>query len=154
MWFNVFNISLIILVPADYFQLLKDYAHHGYRVLAVAYKRISNLSYVKLNKIKRDEVETELYFLGFIIFENKLKEGSAYVVKTLNEASIRQIMCTGDNVLTAISVSRECGLVNPNNVIYSPKFLPGYTAHDPHAQIKFEDVDERGLFLNPNSLLV
>lgn len=38
--------------------------------------------------------------------ENKLKENSSEVLKTLNECNIRTIMATGDNVLTAISVAR------------------------------------------------
>lgn len=43
----------------------------------------------------RQEVESGLTFLGFIIFENKLKPGTTPAIETLKRANIRQIMCTG-----------------------------------------------------------
>lgn len=43
----------------------------------------------------RNEVETGLTFLGFIIFENKLKPRTVPAITTLRNANIRQIMCTG-----------------------------------------------------------
>jgi cation-transporting ATPase 13A2 len=56
-------------------------------------------------------VETGLDFLGFLIMQNKLKPVTTKVIKELNEANIRTIMATGDNVLTAISVARECNII-------------------------------------------
>ena len=47
--------------------------------------------------------------------ENKLKSETSKVIHTLTRSNIRPIMCTGDNLLTAISVARDCGmLVRPN----------------------------------------
>ena len=43
--------------------------------------------------------------------QNKLKEATTGVIQTLNKANIRTVMATGDNVLTAISVARECNIV-------------------------------------------
>lgn len=88
------------------------YTHKGFRVIACATKRIEALSWEKVNKIKRPEVESDLDFLGFIIFENKLKPTTTGVIDELNEADIRKVMCTGDNILTAISVARECNLID------------------------------------------
>ncbi len=56
-------------------------------------------------------METGLDFLGFLIMQNKLKPVTTKVIKELNEANIRTIMATGDNVLTAISVARECNII-------------------------------------------
>jgi cation-transporting ATPase 13A3/4/5 len=53
--------------------------------------------------MKRDDVEQNLLFLGFIVFENKLKEGTTTVVHQLNQANIRQVMCTG-NTTTAVTI--------------------------------------------------
>lgn len=44
----------------------------------------------------RNEVECNLTFLGFIIFENKLKLRTTSALTTLRNANIRQIMCTGN----------------------------------------------------------
>jgi cation-transporting P-type ATPase 13A2 len=40
------------------------------------------------------------------------------VIDTLNRANIRTIMATGDNVLTAISVGRECNLIEPDHEVF------------------------------------
>lgn len=34
-------------------------------------------------------------------------------------------MCTGDNVRTAISVARECGMISEDSRVYIPTFASG-----------------------------
>ena len=104
-------------------------------------------NYSNILKLKRSAVESNLQFLGFIIFENKLKPGTIPVIKTLNQARIRQVMCTGDNLLTAISVSRECGLVDVNRRIFVPRFESG-THTDEDARIAWHDVDDPTSMIN------
>ncbi|CAG8551417.1 5269_t:CDS:10, partial [Dentiscutata erythropus] len=126
--------------PEDYDELLHYYTHNGFRVIACASRSFTDLSWMKAQKIKREQVEQDLEFIGFIIFENKLKPGTASVVETLKRAKIRQIMCTGDNVLTAISVSRECGLVNKASKVYVPRFAQGSSLSS-RASILWESLD-------------
>ncbi|KAJ2806221.1 hypothetical protein H4R21_000961 [Coemansia helicoidea] len=91
------------------------------------------MSWPKLQRLKRDAVEQDLVFLGLLVFENKLKPTTAPVLDELRGANIRQIMCTGDNVLTAISVGRECGLIPSGMAVYVPRLVrmreaaPGHT---------------------------
>jgi P-type E1-E2 ATPase len=59
-----------------------------------------------------------LEFLGLLIMENKLKEQSSHVLKTLNECNVRTVMATGDNVLTAISVARQCKMLDPEKKVF------------------------------------
>lgn len=66
----------------------------------------------------REEVEGDLNFLGFLIMQNKLKPVTTSVIETLNEAKIRTIMATGDNVLTAISVGRECNIIDAESEVF------------------------------------
>jgi len=73
----------------------------------------------------RSEAESDLEFVGFFIFENKLKHSTAGVIHELNEAGIRNVMCTGDNILTAISVARECNLMDRSAHCFVPRFLTG-----------------------------
>ncbi|KAJ3209585.1 hypothetical protein HDU67_006068 [Dinochytrium kinnereticum] len=126
---------------SHYDTLLKSYAHHGYRVIAVAWRRIENVPWVKLMRMKREDIEKNLDFLGFIVFENKLKPGTTPIVQELKMASIRQIMCTGDNILTAVSVSRECGLVDKNSKIFVPRFETSAFVYDETAKVVWDDVD-------------
>ena len=75
--------------------------------------------------MKREQAESELSFVGFIIFENKLKPSTASVLDKLTEAGIRKVMCTGDNILTAISVARECNLIDKTAHCFVPHFSEG-----------------------------
>lgn len=62
-------------------------------------------------RLDRADCENQLTFLGLLVMENKLKIQTNSVIKTLNECKIRTIMATGDNVLTAISVARQCSIM-------------------------------------------
>ena len=50
--------------------------------------------------------------------ENKLKPISKSIISNLKEAGVRNIMATGDNILTAISVSRQCGIIGKEERVY------------------------------------
>lgn len=126
--------------PADYEELLNYYTHRGYRVIGCATKSIPRLSWVKVQKMKRADAECELTFLGFIIFENKLKSTTTAIINELVEAGIRNVMCTGDNILTAISVARECNLINSSVHCFVPHFVEG-SARNPLSRLAWESVD-------------
>jgi cation-transporting P-type ATPase 13A2 len=68
--------------------------------------------------ISRDDVEKDLTFLGFLIMQNKLKSVTVKALAELNDADIRTIMATGDNMLTAISVGRKCGIIKEDQIVY------------------------------------
>jgi len=114
-----------VVVPVDYEELLSFYTHRGFRVIACATKHIETLDWTRVEKMTRQEAESELEFLGFIIFENKLKPSTAAVIDELDKANIRRVMCTGDNILTAISVARECNLIDRTAHCFIPHFLEG-----------------------------
>lgn len=112
-------------VPVDYDDQLAYYTHKGYRVIGCATRHIPKLSWVKAQKMKRLEAESNLEFTGFIIFENKLKPTTASVLTELLESNISTTMVTGDNILTAISVARECNLINKTAHCFVPRFIEG-----------------------------
>ncbi|KAL7274630.1 hypothetical protein RUND412_002462 [Rhizina undulata] len=138
--------------PENYDEILAYYTHRGYRVIACATKHIPNLSWIKAQKMKRADAESGLDFAGFIIFENKLKPQTSGVILELKQAAIRKAMCTGDNILTAISVARECRLVEKGAHVFVPHFVEG-DRHSPYAKIRWESVDNRLLVLDENTLM-
>ncbi|CAJ2507776.1 Uu.00g089620.m01.CDS01 [Anthostomella pinea] len=138
--------------PDDYDELLSYYTHKGYRVIACASKHMKKLSWVKSQKIKRDEVEADLDFVGFIIFENKLKPTTAAVLKELTQSNIGSVMVTGDNILTAISVARNCGLVERDAHCFVPHFAEG-DFRDPNARLHWESIDDTAYQLDYRTLL-
>lgn len=126
--------------PADYEELLSYYTHRGYRVIACASKSIPKLNWVKMQKMKRTDAESDLTFMGFIIFENKLKPTTTGIIEELHDANIRTVMCTGDNILTAISVARECTLIDPNAHCFVPHFAEG-DSRNPLSRLAWHSVD-------------
>lgn len=106
-------------LPQNFHSVLRKYTRKGYRVLGMGYKVLDeSFSLVRIEKSERECLECDMYFMGLIIMENKLKPETTSVIKGLRFANIRTIMCTGDNLLTGISVSRECGILsNKDKVI-------------------------------------
>ncbi|KAK3580043.1 hypothetical protein CHS0354_028614 [Potamilus streckersoni] len=112
-------------VPSDFQDILMGYTQHGYRVLALAYRSLpEKLKYAKVQRIQRDQVEKGLEFLGLLVMENRLKPNTEVVIKQLKDANIRTVMVTGDNMLTALSVARECGMVDPDESIILVQAYP------------------------------
>lgn len=118
-------LTLMFLVPVDYEEQLAYYTHKGYRVIGCATRHLKKLTWIKAQKMTRQDVESDLRFVGFIIFENKLKPSTGPVLKELIESNIRAVMVTGDNILTAISVARECGLLETHSHCFVPRFIEG-----------------------------
>ncbi len=138
--------------PVDYEELLGYYTHRGFRVIACATKHIKSLSWAKVQQMKRQDAESQLEFLGFIIFENKLKDSTTGIINELNAASIRQVMCTGDNILTAISVARECNLIERTAHCFIPHFFESDYG-DPKARLRWQSVDNPYLELDEQTLM-
>ncbi|XP_052761009.1 polyamine-transporting ATPase 13A3-like isoform X1 [Mya arenaria] len=112
-------------VPDDFHDILMSYTRHGFRVLALAYKPLpEKLKYPKLQRIEREQVERGLTFLGLIVMENRLKPETTPVIRDLKDANIRPIMVTGDNMLTALSVARECFFAEENEKIILVQVFP------------------------------
>ncbi|XP_015251745.1 PREDICTED: probable cation-transporting ATPase 13A3 [Cyprinodon variegatus] len=113
-------------VPENFAQVLEGYTKQGFRVIALAHRRLgSKLSWHKVQNVNRDYIEANMEFLGLIIMQNKLKAETPGVLQDLSQANIRTIMVTGDNMLTAISVARDCGMIPPEDtVIIADAFPP------------------------------
>ncbi|KAM9428181.1 polyamine-transporting ATPase 13A3-like isoform 3-T3 [Salvelinus alpinus] len=102
-------------IPESFTETLASYTRQGFRVIALAHRQLeAKLSWHKVQNLNRDLIETNMEFLGLIIMQNKLKEETAGVLKDLRRANIRTVMVTGDNMLTAISVARDCGMITPH----------------------------------------
>uniref|UniRef100_A0A8C2IQQ0 Polyamine-transporting ATPase 13A3 n=1 Tax=Cyprinus carpio TaxID=7962 RepID=A0A8C2IQQ0_CYPCA len=112
-------------VPEDFAEVLEDYTKQGFRVIALAHRRLeSKLTFHKVQSINRDQIEKNMDFLGLIIMQNKLKTETPGVLEDLRRANIRTVMVTGDNMLTAISVARDCGMIQPQDRVIIADALP------------------------------
>eukprot|EP00736_Rhodelphis_marinus_P001278 Rmarinus@m.10742 len=132
-WFHVKGAPEVVAqrcsasaVPSSFEQNLRQYSHDGLRVLACASKQITledvnefgNNWEEILPLITSAHLETNLHLTGLIAFENRLKPDTSDWLEVLHEGHVRSVMVTGDHVLTAISVARQCGIIHPGVHVY------------------------------------
>lgn len=112
--------KMLKVVPDDYEETYKYFTRKGSRVLALAYKQLTidtELGSSKINDLKREKVESDLTFAGFLVLHCPLKDDAKEAVQMLNESSHRVVMITGDNPLTAVHVAREVEIVDRDVLI-------------------------------------
>ena len=106
-------------LPDNFNEVLNKYTSKGYRVLALSCK-VMRMTYDQAMKISRNNIEKNLIFLGLLIIQNELKEGTAETLKSLNEEGHLLIrMATGDNILTATCVAKSCNLIPNDSLVYN-----------------------------------
>ncbi|KAJ2987499.1 hypothetical protein NUW58_g4475 [Xylaria curta] len=112
--------KMLTTVPEDYEETYKYFTRRGSRVLALAHKQLtidSELGSSRINDLKREKVEADLTFAGFLVLQCPLKDDAKQAVQMLNESSHRVVMITGDNPLTAVHVAREVEIVDRDVLI-------------------------------------
>eukprot|EP00397_Hematodinium_sp_SG-2012_P005275 GEMP01005293.1.p1 GENE.GEMP01005293.1~~GEMP01005293.1.p1 ORF type:complete len:887 (+),score=208.24 GEMP01005293.1:918-3578(+) len=103
--------ELIKKKPEWYDECYQSMAEKGQRVLALAYRRVGDVSELpRVTRLSREEVECNLEFAGFVAFKCETRKDTALVIKSLGEADHTSIMLTGDAPLTALSVAQEVHL--------------------------------------------
>uniref|UniRef100_A0A8C3P8I0 Cation-transporting ATPase n=1 Tax=Chrysemys picta bellii TaxID=8478 RepID=A0A8C3P8I0_CHRPI len=104
-------------VPTDFVKELKVYTTQGFRVIALAHRALNMGKDVELDNLEREEVESDLTFLGLLIMENRLKAESKPVLEELSAARIRSVMITGDNLQTAVTVAKNSGMISQTSQV-------------------------------------
>jgi len=108
--------SMLQNIPHNYDSTYLDLAGRGARVLALARKEMivdSN----NLKNLKRDDLECDLHFVGFVVVSCPLKNDSEDVIKELLISSHMVTMITGDNALTACYVANELNFTRSSSQI-------------------------------------
>lgn len=89
-------------------QRYEAYSRQGFRVLGVAYKPMD-----KRTRIEKTD-ETEMRFLGFLLFFDPPKVDCVETIRQLRELGVTLKILTGDNRLVAATVSHQLGLADSN----------------------------------------
>lgn len=95
----------------DCSQIAEKMAADGLRVLGVAKGTFANAS---LPEIQHD---FDFTFLGFIGIADPIRPEVPQAVAECRTAGIRVVMITGDHPVTATSIAKKIGLLNPDRVI-------------------------------------
>lgn len=133
--------NMLIEAPPKYEETFKYFSRNGARVLALAYKYISaqeEIGQNRINNLKREEVECDLKFAGFLVLQCPLKEDAVKAVRMLNESSHRVVMITGDNPLTAVHVAHKVEIVDRDVLI-----LDAPEHDDSGEKLVWRSVDEK-----------
>ena len=86
-------------------QRFADYSRNGQRTLGLARKKVSASTIGKVD-------ETDMCFIGFVLFSDPLKPGIAATIERLRALGVSLKVITGDNALVAASVGRQIGFAN------------------------------------------
>ena len=105
-------------VPKNFDKVLEEYTSKGFRVLGMAAKMI-NMNFKVSQVVNRETVEKNMIFLGLLIVKNKLKTATKHSITSLDNADIRMVMATGDNILTATCVARECNIIQNSQPLFA-----------------------------------
>ncbi|CAN9173138.1 unnamed protein product [Alternaria alternata] len=89
--------KMLVNTPPNYEETFKHFTRNGGRVLALAYKFLSEegeWGQNRINDLKREQVESDLHFAGFLVLHHRV------------------VMITGDNPLTAVHVAKQVEIVD------------------------------------------
>ena len=98
--------TLLKDIPDNYDICYFKWAKEGYRILALAYKDNEKYEY----NTKREELEKDLIFCGFAIFETPLKDNTNKYINQLINAKYDISIITGEHLLTTLKISKELKL--------------------------------------------
>ena len=87
----------------------EEESNKAYRVLAYAYKDISNNDKIDIN------LESDLIFVGMTAMIDPPRDDVRDAIKCCKEAHIKPIMITGDSLATAKSIGREIGILESDD---------------------------------------
>ena len=92
--------------------IINERANQGYRTLAMAYNKL------KISKnSKREDVERDLIFLGFVSIMDPPRLGVRESVEECQSGGIKVIMVTGDHPATAKTIASEMGIYREQDLV-------------------------------------
>ena len=106
-------------------KLIENWASQGLRTLSLAYRDIdSNDSNLEAERIaNQDQIEQRLTLIALVGIEDPLREEVPSSIRECNHAGIVVRMVTGDNLLTAKSIGKKCGILKEGGIaLEGPSF--------------------------------
>ena len=95
-------------------QSIEEFNKDKLRSLYIAYRDINEKEYENCEKVDKDNKlidQDNLIFLAVFGIKDSLRDGVKEAVKKCHEASVNVIMVTGDNIVTATAIAKDCGIL-------------------------------------------
>jgi magnesium-transporting ATPase (P-type) len=122
------------LDAAEILDVAEEMAVEGYRVLAVATKRVEGAASEDWENLET-ELE-DLTLLGLVGFMDPLRPEAKQAVADCHRAGVAVKMITGDHAATAYSIARELGIARSWDEVVTGHDLSSYQEHDPAGQAR------------------
>ena len=93
---------------------IEEFNKNKLRSLYIAYKDISENDFNNCEKLNSDNKLIDQYDLTFLAvfgIKDALRNGVKEAVQKCKDASVNVIMVTGDNIITATAIAKECGIL-------------------------------------------
>jgi len=113
------------------------------RSLYICYKDITKEEYDDAENPENDSDQNELIFLAVVGIRDSLRNGVKEAVLKCQKARVNVIMVTGDNIVTATAIAKDCNIlgndvnldnITPNDVEEDPDFTNIPEKKDAHIQ--------------------
>ena len=107
-------------------KIIKSYAENALRTIAFAYKDLEENEGGPMHEDKKDGSkiykieEGGLTLIAIAGIKDIIREEVPEAVAQCNNAGVRVRMVTGDNLITAIAIAKECGILTPDDDPYEP----------------------------------
>ena len=95
-------------------QSIEEFNKNKLRSLYIAYKDINKDEFEKPENERTDQKLVDQYDLTFLAvfgIKDSLRDGVKEAVQKCHEASVNVIMVTGDNIVTATAIAKDCGIL-------------------------------------------
>jgi Ca2+-transporting ATPase len=92
--------------------LINKHAELGFRTLGIAYRILG-----KINGLKREKIEKNLIFLGFVSIMDPPRPGVKKAVEECQAGGIKVIMITGDHPATAKTIASQMGIFREGDLV-------------------------------------
>ena len=93
---------------------IEEFNKNKLRSLYIAYKDINENDYNSCENFNTDNKQIDQYDLVFLAvfgIKDSLRDGVKEAVQKCRDASVSVIMVTGDNIITATAIAKECGIL-------------------------------------------
>lgn len=111
-------------------QLIESYAKRSLRTIGICYKdfeqwppRHGRRAEGNKNDVVFEDLFDNMAFISVVGIQDPLRDGVPEAVRLCQKAGVVVRMVTGDNKITAESIAKECGILQPNSLVMEgPEF--------------------------------
>ncbi|TMW69043.1 hypothetical protein Poli38472_001199 [Pythium oligandrum] len=95
-------------------QVIEKYASQGYRTLCLSFRDV-NVAQEEISKWTDEEIEQDLTCVTIVGIEDPVRPEVPGAIESCAKAGITVRMVTGDNITTARSIAKKCGIITPGD---------------------------------------